>query len=132
MAWQAYVDNMKQYAGVNAGVIAGQNPAQVYAQDGVNASVQELEKLRSFLASPAGNRDPAVYLGGQKFLVLRSDDNGLEGKQKARCISVRKTTTLLVISLHNAPDEEASDQGMAQKVATAATSIADYLAKSNL
>lgn len=79
-----------------------------------------------------GTREPAVFVGGQKFLVLRSDDDGLEGKMKARCISVRKTNTLLVVSLHNAPDEEASDQGMAQKVAAAATSIAEYLKKSNL
>lgn len=131
MSWQAYVDNMKQYPGVNAGVVAGIANGQVYAQDGVNATQHELEKLRHFLANP-GAREPAVFLGGQKYLVLRSDDTGLEGKLKARCISVRKTNTLLVISLHNAPEEEASDQGMAQKVASAASSIADYLSKSNL
>lgn len=129
MSWQAYVDNMKQYPGVNAGLVAGGSPAQVYAQDGITASPEELKKLNDFFK---GTREPAVFVGGQKFLVLRSDDDGLEGKMKARCISVRKTNTLLVVSLHNAPDEEASDQGMAQKVAAAATSIAEYLKKSNL
>lgn len=84
------------------------------------------------MAAPTGNRESAVFVDGQKFLVLRSDDTGLEGKMKARCISVRKTSTLLVVALHQASDEEASDQGMAQKVAGAATSIADYLAKSGM
>lgn len=129
MSWQAYVDNMKQYPGVNAGIVAGGNPPQVYAQDGITASPEELKKLNDFFK---GVREPAVFVGGQKFLVLRSDEDGLEGKLKARCISVRKTNTLLVISVHNAPDDEASDQGMAQKVAAAAISIADYLKKSNL
>jgi hypothetical protein len=128
MSWQAYVDNMKQYPGVNAGIVAGLANGQVYAQDGVNATQQELTDLRNFFA----NRTTSVFVGGVKYLVLRADENGLEGKKNAKCISVRKTNTLLVISLHNAPDEEASDQGMAQKVATASSSIADYLAKSNL
>lgn len=130
MSWQAYVDNMKQYPGVNAGVVAGHSPCQVYAQDGVNATAEELEKLKAFLAS--ANREPSVHIGGQKFLVLRSDDISFHGKMKARCVSVVKTKTLLVIAMHDAPDEEASDQGMAQKVANAASSIADYLGKSNL
>jgi len=131
MSWQAYIDNMKQYPGVNAGVIGALATGQVYAQDGVNATAEELKKLASFLNANAA-REPSVFLGGQKYLMLRSDETGFEGKMKARCISVRKSNTLLVVSLHNAPDEEASDQGMSQKVANAATCIAEYLSKSNL
>lgn len=132
MSWGAYVDNLKQYPGVNAGIVAGLDTCSVYAQDGLEASGEELKKLKAFFSAPPNGRDPSVHVGGSKFLVLRSDDSSLEGKMKARCISVVKTNTLLIIAVHNAPDEEASDQTMAQKVTHAARNVADYLLKSSL
>jgi hypothetical protein len=127
MSWQAYVDNLLQYAGVNAAVLCDKAGTQVYAQGGTTATPAELKAVAACLAA----LQPSVVVGGQKFLVLRSDEDGFEGKMAAHGISVRKSNTLLVIAIHKAAEGEASEQSMGQKLASASSAVCEYLKKSN-
>jgi len=77
MAWQPYVDHMMS-AGVQIGGIYGQDGNLWAASPKMKATPQEVAAIVNGIRTQ--NFESGVFIGGEKFTVIRMDNNSVTAK----------------------------------------------------
>lgn len=99
MSWQTYVDtNLVGTGYVTKGAIYGTLDRCKWASShSFELKGDELEKLVEAFKSPDQVTEHGLYLGGEKFLILRTTGRSIYAKQgRGGAICVKTTKTVLV------------------------------------
>jgi len=131
MSWESYItgpSGLLNRGPIEKAGIFGINGA-VWAESGIQPSYQELLDIASLFNDPSPGYANGFVLGGQKFALIRIDEEMLHGKAKTmdggtpNFLTIQKTTQALITAIGKA-DAPAGQVSMAVGV------IGDYLSKS--
>jgi len=131
MAWQAYIDSLKAYYPDNAACsgIFGLN-GSTWAQEGfdhVQTNYTEITSVAQFFADPAPAFAGGFDFNGEKWVLVKADDECLEAKSKGEAknpMSIQKCNTCIVIMV----GKKGSNGGT---VSVAVSKMATYLKENN-
>lgn len=111
MSWQEYVDDhllceLPNGGVLTAGAIVGQDGG-VWAQNDAfpNIEQSEVEKLVAGFDDADPLAVSGIFIGGEKYMMIRGDPGAVirgRGKDnKSRGVTVKKTTTAMVIGIYD-------------------------------
>jgi hypothetical protein len=128
MSWESYItgpSGLLNRGPIEKAGIFGVNGA-VWAESGIGPDYQELLAIAGLFVDPSPGYANGFALGGQKFTLIRIDEEMLHGKAKGggspNCITIQKTTQALVTAIGKA-------DAPAGQVSMAVGAIGDYLSK---
>jgi profilin len=121
MSWQAYVDDSLVGSGsIEAGAICGHDGTLWAASRHLALPAEHVRGLVGAFSDPAGVREKGLVLGSSKYIVIKSDDRSIYGKQGTGGICCVRTRQTVLVGKYEAP----ATPGAASKVVEA---LADYL-----
>eukprot|EP00009_Paramoeba_aestuarina_P005417 CAMPEP_0201509764 /NCGR_PEP_ID=MMETSP0161_2-20130828/2716_1 /ASSEMBLY_ACC=CAM_ASM_000251 /TAXON_ID=180227 /ORGANISM="Neoparamoeba aestuarina, Strain SoJaBio B1-5/56/2" /LENGTH=126 /DNA_ID=CAMNT_0047904811 /DNA_START=109 /DNA_END=489 /DNA_ORIENTATION=+ len=121
MSWQAYVDNSLVGTGqVSKGALFGHDGNQWATSAGFTVSKDEATKLVSGFSNPAPLHAGGVHIAGNKYTVLKADDQSIYGKKGATGVCCCKTGQTLIIAFYDESIQPGSCANTAER-------LADYL-----
>jgi len=130
MSWDSYItgpSGLLNRGPIEKAGIFGINGA-TWAQSGINPQYEELLAIAALFEDPSPGYANGFTLGGERFTVLRIDEEMLHGKAKptegtSACpLTIQKTTQALVTAIGKA-------DAAAGQVSMAVGTIGDYLVK---
>jgi len=130
MSWDSYItgpSGLLNRGPIEKAGIFGTNGA-VWAESGIQPDYQELLAITALFADPTPGYANGFVLGGQKFTLIKIDEEMMHGKAKTmeggspNPITIQKTTQALVTAIGKA-------DAAAGQVSMAVGAIGDYLAK---
>jgi hypothetical protein len=131
MAWQAYVDSLKQYypGGCQACGIFGTN-GSTWAQEGLDhssAHYNELTDVVNLIKDPSPGFANGFMFNGDKYVLIKTDETSLQAKSKAEAknpLCVEMCNTCMVVMIGGPGSNGGS-------VSVAVNKMAAYLKENN-
>ncbi|KAK8106294.1 uncharacterized protein PG998_003242 [Apiospora kogelbergensis] len=128
MSWQAYVDDSLVKSGhIDKAAIISVAGDSVWATSaGFTIKPEEMKNIANIVTGAAGASDKAlaegVHVGGERYVVFKSEDRSLYGRQGRTGILAVKTTQAILVGHYG----EGVQAGNAAQTVEA---LADYLIK---
>mmetsp|Transcript_16010 Transcript_16010/g.38972 ORF Transcript_16010/g.38972 Transcript_16010/m.38972 type:complete len:127 (-) Transcript_16010:197-577(-) len=102
MSWQSYVDDHLIGTGhVSKAAICGVDGALWAASAGFDVSADEVTKIVAGMDDASGLQAGGLYVGGEKWMFILSDDRNVVGKKGSNGLFVCKAGTCVVIGTHD-------------------------------
>mmetsp|Transcript_487 Transcript_487/g.1430 ORF Transcript_487/g.1430 Transcript_487/m.1430 type:complete len:127 (+) Transcript_487:206-586(+) len=121
MSWQPYIDQQLIGTGmVDSAVMVGFDGTVWAKSDGLECTPDELTKLIAGFNDPSKLRENGMFLQGDKYIIVRSDDRSIYGKLGTSGVACVKTNSCVIIGHYN----ENVQPGQATVIVE---NLADYL-----
>jgi hypothetical protein len=128
-AWESYAQQLTDL-GLVAGCIVGKFENFSHCSPGFNISSSEVASIKECrlifiyldFQNPRGNFSNGITVNGEKYFVLRPDENAIQGRKGSNGINVYSANSLFVLGVNNQniPFPQAANN---------VKNLADYLAQ---
>ena len=127
MSWQAYVDtNLVGSGKVTKAAILGQKGGVWATSPGFTLSAEEQKAITDAFGAGgvASLQSSGLRLQGQKYILLRADDNSVYGKTPTGGCALVKTKQAILVGVYEAPLQAGESTPVVE-------SLGDYLKSVN-
>lgn len=98
MSWDSYRDSLVGTGCVDKAAVCGVEDGAVWTQSqGFNITQPEVKAIAAAFRNPEALRTSGVYLGGQKYMYLQSDEAQIQAKKGPAGVAIAKSNKCIII-----------------------------------
>jgi profilin len=100
MSWDSYTDNLVKTGHVSQAAVCGLDGSVWAATPGLTVQPNEIKNIVAGFSNSGALQSNGVFIGGNKYMFLQSDDSQIQGKKGASGFSIAKSAKCMVIGIY--------------------------------